>query len=104
MKMQCMQIGRKFILCYFSFYYFSDFSVCFLFGVVVVFHGCKTLDLDVGDFGIGVTVYGLFVPINESASYIASGEVINSESGSRDSGCQDSICRITHNLNVGISI
>ncbi|CAH9084521.1 unnamed protein product [Cuscuta europaea] len=100
---QVNQFGRQ-IKLFSCIFLFPDYSVCFGFCFVFVFPFRETIDLDMGNKGIGVTVCGSFVPINGSASYITSVEVINSESDSRDSGCQDSVCRITHYLNVEISI
>ncbi|CAH9107372.1 unnamed protein product [Cuscuta epithymum] len=60
------------------------------------------LDLDVGDDLIVMTVFGSFVRMNGSTSYIT--EVINSASGSRDDCCHESLCWITYYLNGVLSI
>ncbi|CAH9141412.1 unnamed protein product [Cuscuta epithymum] len=79
-------LGQSFKLICFLFLH-SDILCCCVTFFVVVVPFCKTIDLDMGDERIAVTVFGSFVPINGLANYIASLEVINSKSGSRDGGC-----------------
>ncbi|CAH9083169.1 unnamed protein product [Cuscuta epithymum] len=67
------------------------FVLCFCFPPVG-----KTLILDMGDERNMVTVFGFLFPNFGSANFIAA--AINSESGSRDNGCQISFCLLTHTL------
>ncbi|CAH9093392.1 unnamed protein product [Cuscuta europaea] len=87
------KLGQQLEFINFIFFCYDNF-VCFVFCFFVPF--CKTVDLDMGDERIEVTVLDSFVSINGSTSYIASFEMINSESDSWDNGCQDSFCRLTH--------
>ncbi|CAH9070152.1 unnamed protein product [Cuscuta epithymum] len=88
---------RIYFICFI--FSFSDYLFCcvpsFGFDIPV----CKTLILDVGDERNTVTVFDFRFPNYGSTNYIVSQEVINSESGSRDNGCQISFCRLTHTLN-----
>ncbi|CAH9098155.1 unnamed protein product [Cuscuta epithymum] len=98
----CCLRRKSFIFCFvchFSNVYFS-FAICFCFGIP----DCKTLVLDMGDERNVVTVFGFRFPIYGSTNYIASLEVINIESGSRNNGYQLSFCRLTRTLNYLLSI
>ncbi|CAH9114491.1 unnamed protein product, partial [Cuscuta epithymum] len=71
---------KEFYFIVFLLYNFFDHTICFFFWYVFC---CKTVNLDVGDGRIAVIVFGSVAPINGSASYIASVELVNSEFDSR---------------------
>ncbi|CAH9140547.1 unnamed protein product, partial [Cuscuta epithymum] len=73
------KLGQDFY--FLAFVYFNCLDHAIYFCLFLVFC-CKTVNLNMGDGRTVLIVFGSFVPINGSTSYIASVEVINSDSGS----------------------